>query len=139
MHGPSHLMISWFMAEGTGLERARDRRLVALSGIAPDIDAVAYAAGIVWYGFDKDLAFKNVWEVIHHRYTHGLGFVLLTGILVFLITRWPAMTRSNVSAVTPGHALKVAGFAMLASMIHVFADLVAGGPTWPVFPLWPDQ
>jgi hypothetical protein len=26
---------------------------------------------------------------------------------------------------------------MLVSAIHVFCDLVAGGPTWPVFPAWP--
>jgi hypothetical protein len=26
---------------------------------------------------------------------------------------------------------------MLVSAMHVFFDVVAGGPTWPVFPLWP--
>ena len=27
--------------------------------------------------------------------------------------------------------------AMVASALHIFCDLVAGGPTWPVYPLWP--
>ena len=111
--------------------------MVALSGIAPDIDAVAYAAGIVWYGFDKDLAFRNVWEVIHHRYTHGLGFILLTGIVVFLLLRRPAWTGSQLSPTPHQQAYRVAGLAMLVSMLHIFCDLVAGGPTWPIFPWWP--
>ncbi|TNF98405.1 MAG: hypothetical protein EP297_08135 [Gammaproteobacteria bacterium] len=137
MHGPSHLLISWFMAESMGLDEPRDRRLIALSGLAPDIDAVAYAGAIVWYGFDKDQAFINVWEVIHHRYTHGLGFILFTGIIVYLLVRKPSLTGSHVKQAARNQAYRVAGLAMLASLVHVFSDLVAGGPTWPVFPLWP--
>jgi hypothetical protein len=74
MHGPSHLLISWFVAEAHGLDSPRDRRIVGLSGLAPDIDVLAYAGAIVYYGFDKDLAFENVRQVVHHRYTYGLGF-----------------------------------------------------------------
>lgn len=125
------------MAEGAGLKQARDRRIVALSGLAPDIDVVAYAGALVWYGFDKDLAFKNVWEVIHHYYTHGIGYILLTGIVVYLLLRRPGSTGSSLAPATQDHALKVAGLAMIASMVHLFLDLVAGGPTWPIFPWWP--
>jgi hypothetical protein len=74
MHGPSHLLISRFVAEAHGLDSPRDRRIVALSGLAPDIDVLAYAGAIVYHCFDKDLAFENVRQVVHHRYTHGLGF-----------------------------------------------------------------
>ena len=64
MHGPSHLLISWFVAEAHGLDSPRDRRIVALSGFAPDIDVLAYAGAIVYFGFDKDLAFEN-WQAKH--------------------------------------------------------------------------
>ncbi len=31
------------------------------------------------------LAFEHLWEVVQHRYTHGLGFVVPTGITAFLV------------------------------------------------------
>jgi len=125
MQGPTHLMLSWYFAESAGVRSARDRRIVAWAGFAPDIDVLAYAGAIVWYGFDKDLAYENVWQLVHHRYTHGLSFVLLTGVLAWwLASRTPARAR-------------VALLALLASAIHNFFDLVGGGPTWPIYPLWP--
>ncbi len=133
MQGPSHLIISWFAAKAAGLESPRDRRIVALSGLAPDVDVLAYLGGIVYFGFDKDLAFEHVWEVVHHRYTHGLGFVLLTGIVAFLVAS--RGTRPGEPAYR--QAVSVAVLSMIASMVHVFCDVVGGGPTWPVYPLWP--
>ena len=133
MQGPSHLVISWFAAEAAGLKSPRDRRIVALSGLAPDIDVLAYLGGIVYFGFDKDLAFEHVWEVVHHRYTHGLGFVLLTGIFVFIL----ASRGTRPGELAYRQAVRVAVLSMIASMVHVFCDVVGGGPTWPVYPLWP--
>lgn len=124
MQGPSHLMVSWFFADACRLESARERRIVAWSGFAPDFDVLAYAGALVYYRLDKDLAFENVWSVVHHRYTHGLAFVLLTGVLAWLLA---------------GHSnrVRVASLAMAASALHNFCDVVAGGPTWPIYPLWP--
>jgi membrane-bound metal-dependent hydrolase YbcI (DUF457 family) len=90
-----------------------------------DVDVLAYAGALLYYRLDKDLAFENVWRVVHHRYTHGLTFVLLTGVVAWLLS-------SNQSA-----RARVALFAMAASALHMFCDLVAGGPTWPIYPLWP--
>lgn len=127
MQGPTHLLISWYAAEAVGLDSPRNRRIVALSGLAPDLDVLAYVAGIGYYDFDRDLAFEHVWSVVHHRYTHGLGFILLTGIVAWLLVR----NRE------PDQSLRVAALAMAACAIHVFCDLVGGGPTWPVYPAWP--
>jgi hypothetical protein len=125
MQGPSHLMLSWYFAESVGVESPRDRRIVAWAGFAPDIDVIAYVGAIVWYGFDKDRAFENVWRVVHHHYTHGLFFVILTGVVAWwLATDGPAR-------------LRVALLAMVACAIHNFFDVVAGGPTWPIYPYWP--
>ena len=129
MQGPSHLMISWFAAEASGLDSPRDRRIVAWSGLAPDIDVLAYAGALVYYRLDKDLAFENVWQVVHHRYTHGLGFVLLTGIVAWALASRDAREQAG--------AMRVAVLSMAMSGVHNFCDLVAGGPTWPIFPLWP--
>lgn len=125
MQGPSHLMVSWYFAEAAGVQTPRDRRIVAWAGFAPDFDVLAYAGAIVWYGFDKDRAFENVWQVVHHRYTHGMSYVLLTAIVAWVLaSKGPARMR-------------VALLAMLASAIHNFLDIVAGGPTWPIYPFWP--
>ncbi len=127
MQGPSHLVISWFVGEASSLDDARDRRIVAWAGLAPDVDVVAYLAALAYYRLDKDLAFENVWRVVHHRYTHGILFVLLTGAVAFALSRSPARS---------GRA-RIALLAMLASALHNFFDVVAGGPTWPIYPLWP--
>lgn len=118
-------MVSWYFAEAAGIAKPRDRRIVAWAGFAPDFDVLAYGAAILWYGLDKDLAFENVWRVVHHRYTHGLTWVLLVGIVAW----WLA---------SPGAArLRVASLAVLACAMHNFFDVVAGGATWPIYPFWP--
>jgi len=133
VQGPSHLIISWFAAEAAGLKSPRDRRIVALSGLAPDIDVLAYLGGIVYFGFDKNLAFEHVWQIVHHRYTHGLGFILLTGIIAFIV----ASRGTRPGELAYRQAAGVAILSMITSMVHVFCDVVGGGPTWPVYPLWP--
>lgn len=127
MQGPSHLVVSWFLAEGSALESARDRRIVAWSGLAPDVDVLAYVGAIVWYGFDKDLAYENVWSVVHHRYTHNIAFMLAMGVAAYALA-----SRGDRA-----HRLRVAALALLACGLHNFLDLVGGGPTWPLYPLWP--
>jgi membrane-bound metal-dependent hydrolase YbcI (DUF457 family) len=127
MQGPSHLVISWFIAEASPLDSARDRRIVAWAGLAPDVDALAYVAALIYYRLDKELAFERVWSVVHHRYTHGLAFIALTGIVAF----WLCGSRDG------RERARVAMLAMLMSALHNFLDVVAGGPTWPIYPLWP--
>ena len=56
--------------------------IIAWAGFAPDFDVVAYVVAIAWCGFDKDKAFENVWQVVHHRYTHGLALVALVVLAV---------------------------------------------------------
>ena len=127
MHGPSHLLLGWFMGEAGGLTRPRHRRLVAWAGFAPDLDVLAYVGAIVWFG-DRDRAFGEVWRVVHHRYTHGLGFVLLVGIVTWLLAR-----RDNDTAA----ARRVGWLSVGAGVVHLFGDLVAGGADWPLYPYWP--
>jgi membrane-bound metal-dependent hydrolase YbcI (DUF457 family) len=126
VQGPSHLAISWFFADASGLETARERRIVAWSGLAPDFDVVAYLGALAWYGFDKEAAYENVWKVVHHRYTHNLAFALATGAVAYALARGSPRSR-----------LRVCALALLACALHNFLDIVGGGPTWPIYPLWP--
>ncbi len=47
MQGPSHLLLSWYFAEAGGIATPRDRRIVAWSGLAPDVDVLAYV--YIWH------------------------------------------------------------------------------------------
>jgi len=127
MQGPSHLVLSWCFAESAGLSSVRNRAVVAWAGLAPDVDVLAYIGALLYYR-DQGLAFENVWQVVHHRYTHGLGFVLLTGIAAYALASQAGGRKGRAG---------VALLAMLASAIHNFCDVVGGGPTWPIYPLWP--
>lgn len=135
MQGPAHLTISWFVGEACGLDDARDRRIVGLAGLAPDADVLAYIGAYVFFGFDLDRAYKEVWIVVHHCYTHGVGFAVLTGIVAYIIAS--RLQRGMPENRQRSHALFVAGLAMLVSLTHVFCDVVAAGPRFPVFPWWP--
>ena len=121
-------MISWYLAEAGAVPLPRERRIVAWAGFMPDVDVLAYIAAIVYYRFDKDLAYENVWSVVHHRYTHNLSFVLLVGFAAY----WLASAGRGAAG-----RMRVAGLAMAACALHNFLDLVGGGPTWPIYPLWP--
>ncbi len=130
MHFAQHLMISWFLGEDSGLKDIRERRVVTFAGLLPDIDIVFYIAGFVYSGFNIRTGYE--WhKAYHHRFTHGLGFVLLTGIAAFLICKFylklPSLARS----------LGIAFLSLVASVLHVLCDAIASGPMWPTYPLWP--
>ena len=126
MQGPTHLMASWYLAEAADVVAPRDRRIIAWAGFAPDFDVIAYLGAIVWYGFDKDRAFENVWSVVHHRYTHGIFFVGIVAVVA-----WALATGAGANK------RRVALLAAAAAALHCFLDVVAGGPTWPIYPYWP--
>ena len=58
---------------------------------------------------------------------------MLTGIIAFIVA------SRGVQPGTPAYrrAVGVAALSMIASIVHVFCDVVGGGPSWPVYPLWP--
>lgn len=122
MQGPAHIGIGWVIGVAGGLRSRRDRRIVGLAGLAPDIDILVYPAAWLSYGFDLDRAFA-LYANVHHRYTHGIAFVVLAAVVAW---RMAAGRRGLVALLTA-----------LAVVAHVVCDVIASGPAWPVHPLWP--
>ena len=56
MQGLAHLALSEFVGAACSLHPRRDRRIVALAGLAPDFDAFAYIGAYIYFGFDLDRA-----------------------------------------------------------------------------------
>lgn len=103
-----HAELSWLGAQK--LTDRRDRILVTLGGVLPDLDGLTLLAGEEMYGR---------W---HHVLTHGiLSAVAISAVLaMFARKKWA-----------------VFGLAFAAFHLHLFCDLLGSGPGWPLYYLWP--
>jgi hypothetical protein len=102
-----HAELSWLTAQG--LPRRRDRIIVTLAGVAPDLDGLSLVGGVETYGR---------W---HHVLTHGAPAALACGVIALAVSR----------------RFAVAGLAVLAFHLHLLCDLMGSGPGWPIFYAWP--
>lgn len=103
-----HAELSWLGAQR--LKDRRDRLLVTLAGLAPDLDGLTLLAGEEAYG---------KW---HHVLTHGLVSALAVSALLMLFAR---------------ARLAVFFYAFAAFHLHLLCDLAGSGPGWPLTYLWP--
>lgn len=98
-----HLALSWLT--GHALAERRDRRLVAWSGVVPDLDALSLLGGVAAY------------SQYHHVLTHGvMAAVVGTAI-------WTALARDR---------LKVFFASLAAFHLHLICDLLGSGRDWPI-------
>ena len=103
-----HAELSWLAAQG--LPERRDRALVTLAGLAPDVDGLTLLAGEDLYG------------KYHHVLTHGYVAALVTVAICTAFARqrgWVAL-------------LSLAAF-----HLHLLCDLAGSGPGWPIHYFWP--
>lgn len=103
-----HAELSWLGA--WKLVDRRDRILVTVAGVLPDLDGLTLLAGEEAYG---------KW---HHVLTHGIV---------------SALAISTVLAVFAKKRLAVFGLALAMFHLHLFCDLLGSGPGWPIYYLWP--
>ena len=103
-----HAGISWLAAQP--LTRRRDRILVTVAGVAPDLDGLSLLAGVEAYGR------------YHHVLTHGFVAAISTSIVCAAAARQRALT---------------AVLALLAFHLHLLCDLAGSGPGWPLSYYWP--
>ncbi len=109
--------MGWTVAQAAQLDR-RDRAIVCLAGIIPDLDGAGFLAEI----FTRNSAHPLTWwSDYHHVLGHNLGFALVVSAL----------------ALAFGHRRRItAALAALSFHLHLFCDLVgARGPDgyqWPL-------
>ena len=122
MHPVTHLLAGWTVASVPRLE-SRDRAIITLAGIAPDIDGVGIVVELATRHTDQPLLW---WTQYHHVIGHNITF----GLLVFLIAATLAKGR-----------LLTAGLAIFAFHLHLFFDLIGSrgpeGYQWPIPYLYP--
>src|SRR5262245_6174356 len=104
-----HAELAWLCAQG--LPAPRQRLLVALAGVAPDLDGL----GLFLYPWDGGAAYGS-W---HHLVAHNLFAALLTAGLCSL-----AGWRTGLLAFAAFH-------------LHLGCDLLGSGAAWPIAYLWP--
>ncbi len=113
----THFLTGWVLANSLGLER-RDRALVAMAGVIPDVDGLGLVADLATRGSAHPL---NWWSEYHHVLCHNLGFCLLAAALVCGVARNKGKTV----------ALSIASF-----HLHLLGDLLGArgpdGEQWPI-------
>lgn len=108
MHAIIHAELSWLSAQGFAARR--DRVLIMVAGIAPDVDALSLLGGQEAYGR------------YHHVLCHGYVGALVT---------------AAACAAFAKKKLAVAAFALLAFHVHLLCDLAGSGPGWGLSYFWP--
>src|SRR6266542_1251249 len=121
----THLFASWLIAAHT-TENYRDRRLVALSGLLPDLDGAGVVVDFARQLFEGGDDFFY-YQRYHHSLLHGIfgAAVISMGLACF------ARRRGRVAALS-----------FLLVHLHLLCDLAGSrGPSpwdlWPIFYLAP--
>jgi len=108
MHAPIHLAVSWLI--GHRLPERRDRRLVAWSGVVPDLDALVLISG------------AGAYSEYHHVLARGIVAAVIG------IALWAALGRQR---------LKVMALSLVAFHVHLLCDLVGSGRDWSIVYFFP--
>jgi hypothetical protein len=103
-----HAELSWLV--GARLSSRRDRVLVTLAGVMPDLDGLTLLAG------------EEAYARYHHVVTHGLPSALLFAAVLGVLG-----DRKGL----------VAALAFVTFHLHLVCDLAGSGPGWPIWYLWP--
>jgi inner membrane protein len=117
MHPVTHLLTGWMVANAAELSN-RDRAIVTLAGVAPDIDGIGLAVEFATRGdADPILWYSNY----HHVLGHNAGFAVLCFVLAFGLGR-----RRRVTGL----------LAFVAVHVHLLGDLMGSGAAdgyqWPI-------
>jgi hypothetical protein len=106
-----HLIAAWLIAMAFAIE-LKERRIVVLAGIIPDIDAV-----FILFDFDAYIKYHHTFG---HSYVFGIPFVFIT----------PFLFLDNLKS-----KLKVSLIALLGFTSHLVLDII--GSDWPVSLFYP--
>ena len=117
MHPVTHLLTGWVVAESGALGR-RDRSLVTLAAVMPDIDGLGVIGEIATRSSSDPVYW---WSAYHHVLCHNIGFGLLLAASAALL----AVRRTTTALLV-----------LLVFHLHLFADLIGSrgpdGYQWPI-------
>ncbi|MEE8240230.1 MAG: metal-dependent hydrolase [Nitrospirales bacterium] len=122
MNPITHFLGGWMVASAWTLDR-RERAIVTLASVAPDIDGVGLVAEVLTRDTGHPLLW---WSHYHHVFGHNLAFGLLVAGGSFLLAtqRW-----------------KTALLAFLSFHLHLFCDVIGSrgpdGYQWPIAYFYP--
>ena len=111
----THALVGWMVANGA--DRPRDRALIMLAGVAPDLDGVGIVAEVLTAHSSHPLPWFTEY---HHILGHNIAFAAVVTAAIWLWSRdW-----------------RVAALAALSFHLHLLGDVLgARGPdgyTWPI-------
>lgn len=117
MHLVTHGLLGWVLAESVGLSR-RDRALVTVAAIAPDLDGLGVVAEFATRNTQQPLLWFSDY---HHVLCHNVGFALAFALFAVAI----ADTRTRTTVLV-----------WLSFHLHLLADVIGSrgpdGSQWPV-------
>lgn len=123
MHPVSHFLSGWMVANALPLEARRDRAMVAIAALLPDLDGFGWLPQILTADSDDPI----MW---YSEYHHILGHNLLTAVVL----------AGAAASVAKRRVLTAVGV-LVSVHLHLLGDLVGSrgpdGHTWPMPYLWP--
>jgi inner membrane protein len=117
----THFIASWLVASAT-TDNARDRKLVTLAGVLPDLDGLGMVVDVGGGWITGNYEAFNYYHRYHHYLTHGWpGALVICGILTLFARR----------------KLRTALLCLLTFHLHLLCDLIGSrgpGPEdfWPI-------
>jgi inner membrane protein len=114
----THFLTGWVVANSVPSLTKRERAMVTLAGVIPDVDGV----GIIAERRTQHSAHPlNWWSDYHHVLGHNIGFAIATTIVAAIFAR---------------HKFKTAWLVVFSFHLHLIADLVGArgpdGDQWPI-------
>lgn len=111
----AHFLASWVCATSLDLGR-RERRIVTLAGVLPDLDGIGVAGDLITRGRTEYYA------TFHHLLCHNLVFAILLSALAGILVK--------------GHRARAFGWTFLMVHGHLLLDLLGSkgrdGYAWPI-------
>jgi inner membrane protein len=119
----THFLFGWLVANASTADRRKERAIITLAGVAPDVDGLGIIADVL----TRDSAQPLRWfSEYHHLLGHNLGFCLLLVALTLLVAK---------------RKLQTAALVFVSFHLHILCDLAGSrspdGYQWPMAYLWP--
>ncbi len=114
----THGLLSWVLAQTPGITNRRDRALITLSGLAPDLDGIGIVGDVLTAHSAQPL---TLFADYHHRMCHNLTAAVICALVVALCAQRKALT---------------AALALVAFLLHLVCDVIGSrgpdGHQWPL-------